>query len=182
MTVETRREKFYTVDQYMKMADNGKDYELVEGKLTEMPGPNLAHGRITKRLFRNLDTFLIKSPIGEVLDNVAFELDPKNALRPDLAFISAERGANNDESKAFPGAPDLAIEAMSPTDKWRDVSDKVRRYLHAGARMVWVVDPFDQGVTVYRPDQPRRLLLPEDELDGLDVVPGFKLLVGQLFG
>ncbi len=125
--------------------------------------------------------YLIDKPIGEVLNNSAFELNPANALLPDLAFMLLEHSAEVDPTTAFPGPPDLAVEVMSPSDKWSGVSKKVQLYQQAGTRLVWVVDPFDQGVTVYRLNKPRRLLLVDDELDGEDVIPGFKLPVKTLF-
>jgi Uma2 family endonuclease len=86
-----------------------------------------------------------------------------------------------DSSKAFPGPPDLAVEIMSPTDKWSEVIVKVKLYQLYQTRLVWIVDPFDQGVFVYRLGQTRRLLLVTDELTGEDVIPGFTLAVKALF-
>lgn len=125
--------------------------------------------------------YLIDKPIGEVLNNSAFELNPANALLPDLAFMLLEHSAEVDPTTAFPGPPDLAVEVMSPSDKWSEVSDKVREYLQAGVPLVWVVDPFDEGVLVYRSGQPRRLFNLEDEPGGEDLLPGFKLEVKALF-
>lgn len=181
MATTVREKRTYTVEQFMRMPDNGKRYELLEGELVEMPGPNVLHGRITRRLFHSLNIFLEANPLGEAMNELAFELGPKTAPLPDLAFVRSERLTAIDESGAFPGAPDLAIEVMSPTDKWSAVSKKVQLYQQAKTRLVWVIDPFDKGVTVYRLDRPRRLLLIDDELDGEDVIPGFKLNVRSLF-
>ncbi len=187
MTIETGKalaeKQTYTVSEFMELdlPDDGKQYELIEGELIEMSGPNVQHGLIISHLFHYLDSFLASNQLGRVLNNAAFELNSKNSPIPDLAFISAKRLIGLDFTKPFPGAPDLAIEVMSPSDKWSDVSKKVQLYREAGAKLVWVIDPFDQGVTVHRYDAPRRLLLINDELDGEDVVPGFKLKISALF-
>jgi Uma2 family endonuclease len=181
MTTEISKKKLYTVEEFMNLLDDDKAYELLGGELVEIPGPNVQHGLIISKLFLSLGSFLAANSSGKVLTNLAFELNPKSASIPDLAYVSTERLPGIDSSKAFPGAPDLVIEVMSPNDKWSAVSAKVQLYQHAGAKLVWVIDPFDRGVTVYRLDHPRRLLLLDDELNGEDVIPGFKLPVRTLF-
>lgn len=183
MTTQLDTTKTYTVEEFMSLPDDGKRYELIEGELIEMPGPNFNHGRITIRLVVSIAKHLAgpAKGTGEVLNNMAFELAPKTALLPDVAFVTAERAAGADLNKAFPGPPDLAIEVMSPTDKWSEVIGKVRLYQHYQVRLVWVVDPFDLSVFVYRLNQPRRSLLASDELTGEDVLPGFSLPIQALF-
>jgi Uma2 family endonuclease len=171
----------YTVDEYMALPDDGNRYELIEEELVEMPGPNIKHGKITGLLFGEIRDFLKENPLGTVINNMAFQLNRKNAPLPDLAFVKAERFTNLDESKAFPGAPDLAVEVMSPTDKWSDVSKKVRLYLDNGASMVWIVDPFDLAVNVYKPPRHRQLLLESANLTGEPLIPGFVYPVKNLF-
>ena len=80
-----------------------------------------------------------------------------------------------------PGAPDLAVEVMSPGDTKREVADKVAEWLEAGAAMVWVVDPKLRAVTVYRPFTDSVTLTAGDTLDGGDVVPGFQIAVSEIF-
>lgn len=183
MTTQLDKARTYTVEEFMSLPDDGKRYELIEGELKEMPGPNHKHGIITSRLIMALGNFLAsqgQSP-DLALTNMAFELAKKTAPIPDVAFITAERAAGDDLSKAFSGPPDLAIEIMSPTDKWSEVINKVKLYQRYQTRLIWVVDPFDQGVFVYQLGHPRRTLLAEDELTGEDVIPGFSLAVQALF-
>jgi Uma2 family endonuclease len=86
-----------------------------------------------------------------------------------------------DEMRLFPGAPDLAVEVLSPSNRWRDVREKVADLLAAGTRLVWVIDPPRRKVTVYRALLAPHVLGPTDILDGEDVVPGFSLPVSALF-
>jgi Uma2 family endonuclease len=171
----------YTVEDFMALPDNGKRYELIEGELIEMPGANLKHGKITSLLFGELHDYLKQKPLGTVLNNLAFQLNRKNAPIPDLAFVKIERLNNLDETKPFPGAPDLAVEIMSPTDKWSEVSKKVRLYLANGTSLVWIVDPFDLAVNVYTPPRQRQLLLETDILTGGKLISGFSVPIARIF-
>ena len=101
---------------------------------------------------------------------------------PDVAFVSRERHERSgDTVRAFVGAPDLAVEVLSPSTTPAAMHAKVADYLAAGTRRVWVVDPETQTVTVYA-----SLLSPlvrgeDDTLDGEDVIPGFTVRVGDIF-
>ena len=183
MTIEIDRNRTYTVKEFLALPEDeaGLKFELIEGVLTEMPGPNLNHGLITTKLVLAIGTYLSDKAIGQVLTNLAFLLNDKSAPIPDVAFVEAERLKAASREMVFEGAPDLAIEVMSPTDKWSEVSKKVHVYQQNGTRLVWVIDPFDQGVTVYHHERPRRLLLVDDKLDGEDIIPGFTLEIKTLF-
>jgi Uma2 family endonuclease len=80
-----------------------------------------------------------------------------------------------------PIPPDLAVEVVSPNDHYSRVQGKVREYLRVGVRMIWVVDPQDSSVTVYRSQRQVQILFENDVLDGEEVVPGFSCPVAQLF-
>ena len=82
----------------------------------------------------------------------------------------------------WPGAPDLAAEAVSPNDTHTEVTEKALAWLDAGSRMVLVVDPLQRAVTVYRPLDDIRVLPEDTAIDGGDVVPGWSLPVKDLFG
>ncbi len=176
------RKKTYTVDEFMAMTDRGKRYELVEGELVEMSGPSFQHGKIILKIGAKLQYFLEKNLVGEAASGSTFELNPKNGPVPDVAFVRTENiPADIDPTKAFPGAPDLAIEVMSPSDKWSQVIAKVHRYQAAGVKIIWVIDPFDQNVFVYYQNNRKKVLGLDDELDGEDLLPGFKLAIKDLF-
>jgi Uma2 family endonuclease len=81
----------------------------------------------------------------------------------------------------FRGAPDLAVEVMSPNDLYTEVDEKVGEWLEHGTRMVFVVNPRRRTVAVHRPGQPLRVLTVEDTLDGEDVVPGWTFPVSAIF-
>jgi Uma2 family endonuclease len=108
--------------------------------------------------------------------------DPDTVRAPDVAFISRERiEAVGDVRGYWPGAPDLAVEVISPDDRYTEVEDKVADWLNAGARMVVVVNSRKRTVTVYRPNGTVTRLTEQDMLDGEDVVPGWQLPVAEIF-
>jgi Uma2 family endonuclease len=109
--------------------------------------------------------------------------DPDTVRAPDAAFVRQERiPASGAPRKFWVGPPDLAVETMSPSDTVYEVDEKVREWLTAGSQLVWVLNPRQKTVTVYRPDNTAQILGTGDTLDGGDVVPGFQIAVAALFG
>jgi Uma2 family endonuclease len=107
---------------------------------------------------------------------------PDTVRAPDVAFIASDRipPAGTPESY-WPFAPDLAIEVVSPTDRWTDVEEKACGWLRAGTRLTWIVDPLSLCVHVRRSSGSVLHLCEDDVLDGEDVVPGFSVRIGDLF-
>jgi len=135
--------------------------------------------RLTSALVRYLETH----PVGEVFnpDNL-FVLGPKTKRAPDVSFLRAERAKKVDENADIPGAPDLAVEVLSPTDTVPAVRRKIRQYFTAGAQCVWVVRPESRDVEVWREsDGPRITLKETDLLEAPDLLPGFSVRIGSLF-
>jgi Uma2 family endonuclease len=78
-------------------------------------------------------------------------------------------------------APDLGDEVASPSQTGPSIEEKTTLYLEAGVRLVWIIDPIRRAVRVRRADGTESLLTEQDELDGEDVLPGFRLSVARLF-
>jgi Uma2 family endonuclease len=108
--------------------------------------------------------------------------DPDTVRGADVAFVRAARLEGKPRPKSFwVGAPDLAVEVLSPDDRPGEVKQKVNDYLAAGALLVWVVDPKRKSVTVHRPNQGSEVLRASETLHGEHVVPGFKCKVADVF-
>src|SRR5207302_1560729 len=104
--------------------------------------------------------------------------DPDSLLAPDFGFIRRERLGDGGQRPGYSDTvPDLAVEIRSPSDYPKLLERKVTAYMRAGTRLLWFVEPFKHTVTVYRPSQPEQVLAERDELDGEDVLPGFRLPV-----
>jgi Uma2 family endonuclease len=101
---------------------------------------------------------------------------------PDVAFVTRTRIEEAGEFEGFwPGAPDLAVEVISPGDPYTEVEEKVEEYLTAGARAVWVVDPRRRTITVYRALTDITILTENDTLEDADIIPGFSCPVAEVF-
>jgi Uma2 family endonuclease len=102
---------------------------------------------------------------------------------PDVVYASFERmpPVNAVEQAYLEAAPDLVVEILSPGESAERFARKLRFYLLHGVRLVWVVDPFAQTITVYRPGPAdERVLRAGDTLDGEDVLPGFAASIAEV--
>jgi Uma2 family endonuclease len=106
-----------------------------------------------------------------------------NLLSPDISFIAKSRldVTAAEKEKYLRGAPDLVVEVLSPWDRSARLQEKLPDYFSSGARLIWVLDPAEKTVLVYRTPEPDRLLRVTDTLDGEDVLPGFRLPLAELF-
>ncbi len=99
-----------------------------------------------------------------------------------MGFVRTERLATiTKPEKHLPFAPDLAVEVISPSDDEDEVAEKAQMWLKAGSLLVWTVDPERRTVTVYRPDAEPVTLDENQEIDGGDVIPGFRCRVAEFF-
>lgn len=160
-------------------------YDLIRGELYRMAPAGARHGKIGMRIARPLANHVSEHELGEVFGaETGFILarDPDTMLAPDVAFVRADRLPPDEEQDGFlPLAPDLVVEIVSPSDTARYVFDKVMEYLDAGVLMVIVIEPRRRTVSVYGSDRVARVLVEGEELDGGDVLPGFRLPVKDLF-
>jgi Uma2 family endonuclease len=174
-----------TAEQLMALPSGGWRYELVAGELKVMTPAGSRHGQIVMAIAALLGPHVRLHRLGVLFSpDTGFRLasDPDTVRAPDVAFVCAERIPESGVPDGyFPGAPDLAVEVVSPTDRLIEVEDKVTEYFAAGARLVWVVNPKHRRVTVHALGVPPRVLGPDDRLDGGDVVPGFDCAVREIF-
>lgn len=162
----------------------GKRYELVKGELVEVPGAGYLHARLINALLRLLDPFVTEHDLGAVFgDGLGYVIarTPDLVRIPDVSFIAKGRLPDEDVQGYIPFAPDLAVEIVSPGDRAVEIYGKVREYLETGAHVVWVLWPKYRSVSVHAAGGVTRELGPDDELDGGDVLPGFRVQVGELF-
>jgi Uma2 family endonuclease len=175
-----------TVDEFVDLPEvPGKRFELVNGELFEVTTPSPLHNLIVFLMAKLIDAVVVERRLGYTFtDSVGYTLrrEPGTVRIPDVSFVSHARLPEGGlTGPLLPIAPDLAVEVASPSDRLNEMRLKVRDYLDAGSRMVWVVLPELQMILVYLADAPVRELGSDDMLDGGDVLPGFQVRVGQLF-
>lgn len=142
------------------------------------------HGDVANLAAYYLTHYVLQHDLGRVYAaDTGFWLgtDPDTVRAPDAAFIRKDRVPKQYPKSYLRIVPDLVIEVISPDDRHRQVLDKVGQWLEAGCRLVWVVDPPNRTVHVYRPGKTVEVLHDTDLLDGEDVVPGFSLPVARIF-
>jgi Uma2 family endonuclease len=172
-----------TAEQLLQAGDIGR-CELVKGELRMMIPPAYEHGRITFRFGYLLGAHVEPRRLGTILaaeTGFLLSRDPDTVRAPDVAFVRAEREPGPIRGY-FPGAPDLAVEVLSPEDRPGSVREKVAEWLEAGTLAVWVVDPRQRTVTVHEPNHEPRVRGESECLRGGEVLPGFELPVREIFG
>lgn len=175
----------FTAEQLLHMPSDGFRYELLSGELHQMSPAGWRHGKVGGRLYRLIATYLDRNPCGEaLLAETGFLLsrDPDTVCAPDIAFIRNEHIPLDLPEDAFwPGAPDLAVEVVSPGDTYREVNEKANAWLTGGAQLIWIVNPLLRTVSVYHSDGSIVTLTENEELTAEDVLPGFRCRVGDIF-
>jgi len=158
--------------------------ELVAGVIRYMTPAGGAHGGVAATLLVELGLYLRTHPVGRCFTaETGFVLRrrPDTLRCPDVAFVIADRIASGIPRGFFEGAPDLAVEVLSPSNPRSEISAKTAEYLATGGRLVWVLDPATKTVMVHEADGSVRRLAEGDELNGGSLLPGFRCPVATLF-
>lgn len=173
-----------TADLLRVSADSSHRYELIQGKIITMSPASYKHGVFAMRLGGRMLLHAEDNDLGFVFAaETGFQLTtkPDTVRAPDVAFVGKERIPSSSGFSYFPGAPDLAVEVVSPGDRADEVQDKVQTWLHHGTKLVWVVEPKTQTVTIFRLDGSAAVVKVDGVLDGEDVLPGFRYALAKLF-
>ncbi len=143
-----------TWEAFERLPDgDGLHREILEGELQILPPAKLNHTRIAMRVIRALAA-LQDQGLGEALPEAGYKLsdDPPSWVQPDVSFLRSERLQNTGEGAYAVGAPELAIEIVSPSETATMLQRKVELMLGAGAQAVWVIYPDSRTVTVHLPN------------------------------
>jgi len=173
-----------TAEELLQYRHEPFQQELIAGRLHEMEPPGAEHGIVASRIAMLLVRHVEATQLGIVFaSEVGFQpaADPDTVRAPDVAFVARARvDATGIPRGYWPGAPDLAIEVVSPNDRHSAVEGKALDWLEAGARAVGV-DPPRRTATVYRAAHDIRVLTAGESLELGDVVPGWSPRVGAFF-
>jgi Uma2 family endonuclease len=165
-----------TLEQANRLSE-GRTFELINGRMV-FKMPDYKHARAQAKLCKKLDNYFDANPIGEVLTELSHRLWPENPRewrQPDLSIILNE---HLQESEQYPTrAPDIAIEIISDDEAWTKLFEKAKLYFQKGSREVWLVDPYEKGVTIVTPASKRWVL---DTLTS-ELLPGFQVELKDIF-
>ena len=180
-----------TTEEFLALPDDGVERWLINGVVREfgdvITRRNRHHTRLTARLAQLLGNWLDAQPQprGEVHDGEAgcrLRRDPDVTVGIDVVYVSHEVAANSPEdTELIDGVPVLVVEVLSPYDEVADIHEKIGVYLNAGVRLVWVIDPFDRTVRVYRRGAEMESFNVTQELSGEPHLPGFRVRVAAIF-
>jgi Uma2 family endonuclease len=183
--VETPK-KVWTEADLQALPEEGFSHEVVDGELVLIPKNDFFHGCICSELLAALLAFARANRLGAVLDSsTGFWMKNRNCRAPDISFVSRERlatlGFKHSTRRFFPGAPDLAVEVLSPNNTRAEIDRRLRDFFESGTRVAWIIDPEAQHDEVCHSLTRRQLVGSGGFLDGGDVLPGFSYPIADLF-
>ncbi|HEX2905513.1 MAG TPA: Uma2 family endonuclease [Phototrophicaceae bacterium] len=179
-----------TVDDLLRLDGQDKRFEVVNGEIIEMPPASILHVLVMSTVFETLKAFVVAHRLGFVFpDNLLYVLhvDPESGVRetrsPDISFVRKGRITKaTDLTRPFFGAPDLAVEVVSPGESADDLLGKIRDYLAYGSEQVWVLYPAQRELHQYIHGEKNTHLYTEDDVLTADTLfPGLSLRIGNLF-
>ena len=177
-----------TADQFWNFCNlpenENRTFDLIRGKVVEMPRPTRRHGIVAVRIAHLLTVWTYSIKHGYVAGNdsgVLLEEDPATVVGPDVAYFTDANTFAEVHPKWGEEPPVLAVEVLSPNDRMSRVNAKILDYHRNGVPVVWLVDYEDQQVTVYRPNQSHVMFGVGDTLDGGAELPGFSCPVVEIF-
>lgn len=182
--------RLMTTEEFEALPDDGVERFLIRGHLHEgatMTRRNKDHSSSMMQVGYALLAWVktLPKPWGKVAGGEAgFRLrrEPDTYVGADVAFISPERLARTPaNSTYFEGAPNVAVEILSPSDSQADILARIAEYLDCGTELVLILEPVFRTVTAYRPGRPPRFFAEDQDLVAEDVLPGFRVRVADLF-
>lgn len=173
-----------TAEQLLELPEvPGKRFELYRGELVEVPFAGVLHSAIVGIVCKLLAAaaehggYVFGDGLGYILAR-----RPDVVRGPDVSYVTADRLLQVGLPAGFwPGAPDLAVEIVSPNDRATEIRAKTRDYLDAGTQLVWVLWPDTRSVTVSDASGAIIELGPDAALDGGALLPGLRVTVAALF-
>jgi Uma2 family endonuclease len=171
--------KHITEEEFMRLPDDGRKYELVDGEAKVVP-TSFEHDSIGVKVLMLIAPYA-KGRGYMTLSQAGFRMKGGNIRCPDLSFTCKERLPEGPPRTFGTEAPDLCIEIISPSEEPADMERKLEEYFVSGAQSVWCLFPETQMVMVYTSATAFREHTAQEELDGGDLLPGFRCQVGELF-
>jgi Uma2 family endonuclease len=167
-----------SVEDFDRLEEDEFRYELDEGELITMTRPRVRHARIEGNLYFALRTYLERNPMGEVFGaDILFVLGPTTIREHDVSVLLRVI----DPDHEIQGAPDIAVEILSPSNTRREMKRKLGQFFATGCQLAWIIDPKRRSIEVWESATgPSRVLRDSDSLE-TPLLPGFAYPIAKLF-
>ncbi|HEY9866637.1 MAG TPA: Uma2 family endonuclease [Candidatus Obscuribacterales bacterium] len=169
-------------EQFYQLCQDNENWQLertVKGELVIMPPVGGVSGNRESDLNGELWFWNRQTQLGKVFSSsTIFRLPNGGDRSPDVAWIAKERWEllTLEEQEKFPPiCPDFVIELRSRTDSLTQLQAKMQEYLNSGLRLGWLINPQEQQVEIYRPNQALEIIKLPTILSGENVLPEFIL-------
>ncbi len=168
-----------SLEDFARLPDDPGKQELSNGELVLVPPPHAIHTEICWRITEALRDYLKRTGKGRAYSEAGFRLGPRTVRQPDIAVVFGK--PTLPEGDWLQGAPDIAIEVLSPGNTAQDIELKIAQYLSTGGKSVWIVSPKAKHVSIYSADGTWTLLDETKTLKDESLLPGFALPLADLF-
>ncbi len=179
-----------TVAELLAMPEDGYEYYLIQGHLYRRKSvlhvP--AHASAMVQIGTHLETWnqLRPLPRGTVYcgnAGVCLARQPDTVVGVDVVYVAAKLDDfETEDTTLIDLLPTLVIEILSPSEVFKDIKEKIELYQKHRVPLIWVIDPYDRTVTIYRLDAEPELVNVRQELSGEPFQPGFRVPVAEIFG
>ena len=177
-----------TAEEFFEWADRPENsdtnYELEDGRIVPMPSPGELHGTICWLVIHLLSSYVFRRGGGQICTNdtgLIVRRGPDTVRGPEVVLFLERRAFGQLNRRHIDRVPTLVVEVLSPTDRFSQTLRRVDQYLERGVPLVWVIDPDEFAVHVFRPNELRKRLDDGDDLTGNGVLPDFACKVADLF-
>ena len=173
-----------TLEEYAALPKHPR-YDLVKGVLVELMVASDAHEETVILSGLAVGNYVYPNRLGKVYGSnrgyVTGPDSPATSRMPDVSFVSNDRlGRPDVAGMLYDGAPDLAVEILSESNTPTQIAQKIREYLGAGGKAVWVIDIDARTLTVHTVDAAPLVLTDADTVGGGGYLPGFACAVADM--
>ena len=173
-----------TADEFYEFCcHNDGRYELVDGKVVELSPANDEHSGISINIGTAFNNYSRQRGFGQAGVEAGYILlsGPDTVRGPDVSFRLVPRSTRRQSVGFLAGAPDIAVEVVSPSNTAAEMERKVAEYLAAGSQRVWVAYPASRTVIVHRADGTIINYTGDDVITDEELLPGFSLPLSEIF-
>lgn len=176
-------EKLVTGAELLEMGDIGPA-ELIDGRITATSPTAKKHGALENRIAHVINQFVYPRKLGEVMVGevgIYIRRNPDRIRAADVIFVSQERFDQDTDPGYLSVTPELVIEIVSPNDRWEQVRVKIEDYFAIGVERLWVVEPEQKDILVFRSVTESATFGMGDILKGEGLLEGLVISVSEIF-